>query len=34
LAVEHDERLTTEMTEWDATIDDGLELGAGAGPRV
>ena len=24
LAVEHDERLVTEMAEWDATIEDGL----------
>ena len=24
LAVEHDERLATEMAEWDSTIEDGL----------
>lgn len=25
--MEHDERLAAEMTEWDATIDDGLGPG-------
>jgi len=34
LAVEHDERLAAEMTEWDATIDDGLGPEAGATPRA
>jgi len=27
LALQHDERLAAEMTEWDATIDDGLAPG-------
>lgn len=34
LTVERDERLTAEMTEWDATIDDGLEPKAGKAPRA
>ena len=34
LAVEHDERLATEMAEWDATIEDGLAPQASKAPHA
>jgi hypothetical protein len=34
LAVERDERLAAEMSEWEVTIDDGLGPKAGATPRA
>ena len=33
LAVEHDDRLTAEMAEWDATSGDGLAPEVSAAPR-
>lgn len=33
LEVEQDERLAAEMTEWDGTVADGLEVEASAAPR-
>jgi hypothetical protein len=32
LAVEHDQRLATEMAEWDATVEDGLAPEAAKAP--